>query len=257
MSAIIIKTGDEIERMRDAGRCAAEVLDLVRAHVAPGISTWDLDQLAKQTMDKLGAKSAAFGYGGPENPFPSHICISINEQVVHGIGRKNVVLKEGDVVSLDVALSYKGFVGDNTATLGVGTLEKPVENLLKVTEEALYKGIEQAVEGNRVGDISWAIQSHGEKHRLGVVRELVGHGVGRSMHEEPQVPNVGCAHKGPVLKAGMTIAIEPMFTLGLPVLRTLDDGWTVVTRDGRYSAHFEHTILITKDLPEILTIVKK
>ena len=257
MGTIVIKTSDEIERMRDAGRCAAEVLEIVKAQVAPGVSTLDLDQVAKQAMDKLGAKSAAFGYGGPEKPFPSYICISLNEQVVHGIGKKDVILKEGDVVSLDVALSYKGFVGDNTVTVGVGALERSVENLLKVTEEALYKGIEQAVEGNRVGDISWAIQSYGEKHRLGVVRELVGHGVGCSMHEEPQVPNVGCAHKGPVLKSGMTIAIEPMFTLGLPVLRTLNDGWTVVTRDGRCSAHFEHTILITKDLPEILTIVKK
>ena len=139
MGNIIIKTGDEIERMRDAGRCAAEVLDLVKTHVAPGISTWELDQVAKQAMDKLGAKSAAFGYGGPENPFPSHICISLNDQVVHGIGKKDVVLKEGDIVSLDVALSYKGFVGDNTVTVGIGVLEKPVENLLKITEEALYK----------------------------------------------------------------------------------------------------------------------
>lgn len=257
MGTIIIKSADEIVRMRDAGRCAAEVLAIVKEHVVAGISTFELDQVAKQAMDKLGAKSSAFGYGGPQNPFPSYICISVNEQVVHGIGKKDVVLKEGDVVSLDVALSYNGFVGDNTVTVGVGVLEKPVENLLKVTEEALYKGIDQAIAGNRVGDISWAIQSHGEKYRLGVVRELVGHGVGRSMHEEPQVPNVGCAHKGPILKAGMTIAIEPMFTLGLPVLRTLNDGWTVVTRDGRCSAHFEHTILITKDLPEILTIVKK
>ncbi len=257
MGNIVIKTSEEIELMREAGRCAAEVLEHVSQHVVPGISTWKLDQIAKTSIDKLGAKSSAYGYGGPKNSFPSYICISLNDQVVHGIGKKDVILKEGDIVSLDVALSYKGFVGDNTVTVGVGSIDKKVQNLLKVTEEALYQGIHQAVEGNHVGDISWAIQSYGEKHRLGIVRELVGHGVGRSMHEEPQIPNVGCAHKGPVLKAGMTIAIEPMFTLGLPVLRTLEDGWTVVTCDGSFSAHFEHTILITKDLPEILTIIKK
>ncbi len=243
--------------MREAGACAAWVLEQVKKAVAPGISTYELDQLAKKAMDSCGATSSAYGYGFEGNRFPAYICISVNEQVVHGIGKKDKILREGDIVSLDVALSYNGFVGDNTYTLGVGKISPAHESLLKVTEQSLYKGIEQACEGNRVGDISWAIQSYAEKNHLGVVRELVGHGVGRDMHEEPQVPNVGMPHKGPLLKAGMIIAIEPMLTLGSPKIETLADGWTIVTRDKQYCAHFEHTVLITKDLPEILTIVKK
>lgn len=257
MSKIIIKTDEEIVRMREAGQCAAFVLDVVKNKVAAGISTLELDLLAKETMDSVGAISSSYNFGGPINPFPSYICISINDEVVHGIGRKDTIIKEGDIVSLDVALSYNGFVGDNTVTVGVGNLEKPVKNLLKFTEESLYKGIDQAVDGNSVGDISWAIQSFAEKNHLGVVRELVGHGVGREMHEEPQVPNVGRPHTGPRLKAGMVIAIEPMLTLGSPDVCTLEDGWTIVTRDRSFSAHFEHTVLITKDSPEILTTLKK
>lgn len=254
---IHIKTDEEIVRMREAGQCAAFVLDTVKQQVAAGVSTWDLDQLAKKTMDSVGAVSSAHGYGAPRNPYPGYICISLNEEVVHGIGRKDRIIQSGDIVSLDVALSYNGFVGDSTVTVGVGAIDTKVQTLLEVTEQALYKGIDQAREGNTVGDISWAIQSFGEKHRMGVVQELVGHGVGREMHEEPQVPNVGRPHSGPKLKAGMTIAIEPMFVAGLPRLVTLNDGWTIVTRDSSYSAHFEHTILITKDSPEILTLVKK
>lgn len=257
MSKIIIKTEEEIEGMREAGRCAAHVLNEVKQKVAAGVSTWELDQFAKSVMDSLGAVSSAHGYGDKKNPYPAYICVSLNDEIVHGIGRRDVIVKDGDIVSLDVAVNYRGFVGDNTVTVGVGTLSKQNQLLLEVTEQALYKGIDQAVEGNCVGDISWAIQNFAEKHRLGVVRELVGHGVGRQMHEEPQVPNYGVPHSGPRLKAGMTIAIEPMFTLGLPRLCTLDDGWTVVTQDGSYSAHFEHTILITKDSPEILTTLKK
>ena len=257
MSKIIIKTEAEIEKMRDAGRVAAAVLDVVKQNVVEGISTYELDQIAKKEMMSFGAVSSSFGYGDADNPFPGYICISINDEVVHGIGRKDVVVKDGDLVSLDVALNYKGFVGDNTVTVGVGNVSKENQRLLTVTEQALYKGIDQAIEGNCVGDISWAIQSFVEKNRFGVVRELVGHGVGREMHEEPQVPNVGRAHSGPRLKAGMTIAIEPMLTAGLPKLCTLEDGWTIVTQDGKASAHFEHTILITKDSPEILTTLKK
>ena len=257
MGKINIKTEEEIEGMREAGRCAAHILNEVKQKVVAGISTWELDQFAKSVMSSLGAVSSAHGYGNGKNTYPAYICISLNDEVVHGIGRQDVVIKEGDIVSLDVAVNYHGFVGDNTVTVGVGALSKQNQLLLNVTEQALYKGVDQAVEGNCVGDISWAIQSHAEKHRLGVVRELVGHGVGRQMHEEPQVPNYGMPHSGPRLKAGMTIAIEPMFTLGLPKLRTLEDGWTIVTQDGRCSAHFEHTILITKDSPEILTTLKK
>ena len=257
MSKIIIKNEEEIEGMREAGRCAAYVLNEVKQRVVAGVSTWELDQFAKSVMTSLGAVSSAHGYGDKENPYPSYICISINDEIVHGIGRKDVIIKDGDIVSLDVALNYRGFVGDNTVSVGVGAVSMRNQLLLNVTEQALYKGIDQAVEGNCVGDISWAIQNFAEKHRLGIVRELVGHGVGRQMHEEPQVPNYGRPHSGPRLKAGMTIAIEPMFTLGLPKLRTLDDGWTIVTQDGSCSAHFEHTILITKDSPEILTTLKK
>ena len=257
MGKIIIKTDDEILRMREAGQCAAFVLDVVKNKVAAGVSTLELDLLAKETMRSVGAISSSYNFGGPANPFPSYICISINDEVVHGIGRENVIIKEGDVVSLDVALSYNGFVGDNTVTVGVGNLEPDVKNLLEFTEQSLYKGIDKAVEGNSVGDISWAIQSFAQKKRLGVVRELVGHGVGRKMHEEPEVPNVGRPHTGPRLKAGMVIAIEPMLTLGSPEVYTLKDGWTVVTRDHSFSAHFEHTVLITKDSPEILTNLKK
>lgn len=257
MGKIIIKTDEEIEKMREAGRVAAAVLEAVKRNVVVGITTYELDQIAKSEMLSMGATSSAFGYGDVVNPFPGYICVSINDEVVHGIGRKDVVVRDGDLVSLDVALNYNGFVGDNTVTVGVGNVSKENHHLLSITEQALYKGIDQAVEGNCVGDISWAIQSFAEKNRLGVVRELVGHGVGRDMHEEPQVPNVGRAHSGPRLKAGMTIAIEPMLTAGLPNLCTLKDGWTIVTRDGKASAHFEHTILITKDSPEILTILKK
>lgn len=242
--------------MREAGQCAAFVLDTVRKAVVPGVSTWDLDQLAKKTMDSVGAISASYGYGEKSNPFPRYICISRNEEVVHGMGRKEVLVQSGDLVSLDVALYYHGFAGDNTVTIGVDSVGTKQKTLLKVTEQALYRGIDQAVEGNCVGDISWAIQSFAEQHHLGVVRELVGHGIGRNMHEEPQVPNVGRPHAGTRLKAGMTLAIEPMFTLGLPRLQTLKDGWTIVTADGKPSAHFEHTILITKKEPEILTMVK-
>ena len=257
MSQIHIKTELEIEKMREAGQCAAFVLDTVKKHVAAGVSTYDLDHLAQETMKSVGAVSSAHGYGDRSNPYPGYICVSLNEQVVHGIGRKDVIIQEGDIVSLDVALFYNGFAGDNTVTVPVGIVDKKVQHLLQVTEQALYKGIDQAVEGNCIGDISWAIQSFAEKNRLGVVRELVGHGIGSEMHEEPQVPNLGRAHQGPRLKAGMTIAIEPMFTLGLPRICTLEDGWTIVTQDGKPSAHFEHTVLITKGSPEILTKVKK
>lgn len=256
MARIIIKTEEEIEGMRAAGACAAWVLEQVKQAVKPGVSTYELDQIAKESMMSKGAVSTAYGYGSKENPFPRHICISVNEEVVHGIGREDRILEDGDIVSLDVALNYKGFVGDNTYTVGLGRLSEPVKQLVKHTEISLYKGIDQALEGNHVGDISWAIQSYAEKNHLGVVRELVGHGVGRNMHEEPQIPNYGRPHQGPRLLAGMAIAIEPMLTLGRPAIKTLSDGWTIVTRDGNYCAHFEHTVLITKDLPEILTIVK-
>ena len=253
---MIIRTEEELKGIRAAGECAAWVLERVKQAVKPGVSTYELDQVAKNAMEERGARSAAYGYGGPKNPFPSYICISLNNEVVHGIGRKDRIVNEGDIVSLDVALHYNGYVGDNTYTVAVGEVSEEAKRLLSVTEQALYKGIDQARAGNRVGDISWAIQQFGEQHHLGVVRELVGHGVGHEKHEEPQVPNVGKPNKGPLLQEGLVIAIEPMLTLGSPAIKTLQDGWSVVTKDGKWCAHFEHTILITKDSAEILTKVK-
>ena len=256
MVKVSVKTDEQVAGMREAGRCAAFVLDAVKRRVVPGVSTWDLDQFARETMDAVGASSASYGYGDASNPFPRYICISLNEEVVHGIGRRERIIRDGDLVSLDVALFYGGFAGDNTTTVAVGAVDEERRALLKITEQALYRAIDQAMDGNCIGDISWAVQSFAEARRLGVIRELVGHGIGEKMHEEPQVPNVGRPHSGVRLKAGMTLAIEPMLTLGSPRLRTLEDGWTIVTADGKTSAHFEHTVLVTKGAPEILTTLK-
>ena len=252
----LIKTEEEIVCMREAGGCAAFVLDEVRKATKVGVSTWDLDQKAKEVMASVGAISSAYHYGAHSNPFPSYICVSLNNEVVHGIGKKDRIIKEGDIVSLDVALYYKGFAGDNTLTFAVGAIPKDTRRLIEATRSALMAGIDQARDGNFIGDIGYAIQTTAEKNHLGVVRDLVGHGIGRHMHEEPQVPNFGKPHTGFRLQAGMTIAIEPMFTLGAPKLRTLEDSWTIVTADNQMSAHFEHTVLITKDAPEILTNLK-
>lgn len=254
---IPIKTPDEIEKMREACRVAATVLDRIKAHVAPGVNTYDLDQEAKRLITELGATSACHNYRVGRQTFPSYSCLSVNEEVVHGIGTLKRVLHEGDVIALDVVISYNGFVGDNAATIGVGQLSPEVEDLLKVTEKSLYAGISRAREGNRVGDISNAIQRYVESRDFSVVREFVGHGVGVSMHEEPQIPNFGRKGTGPRLRAGMTLAIEPMVNLGKPHVEVLPDGWTVVTSDRKPSAHFEHTVLITAEEPEILTQLKK
>jgi methionyl aminopeptidase len=254
---IPIKTQEGIERMREACRVAATVLQKIRAYVEPGVNTYDLDQEAKRLIEGLGAKSACHNYKVGRQTFPSYTCLSVNEEVVHGIGSLRRILQEGDVIALDVVVAYEGYIGDNAATVGVGKLTPEVSHLLQVTEEALYEGISRAREGSRVGDVSNAVQRYVESRGLSVVREFVGHGVGESMHEEPQIPNFVRRGTGPKLRAGMTLAIEPMVNLGGPEVEVLGDGWTVVTVDRLPSAHFEHTVLITSGEPEILTSIKK
>jgi len=249
---IVIKTGDEIERMRVACNAAAEILAAVAHEVQPGRTTAELNEVAAKLIAKCGGKSPFLGYKG----YPGHICVSVNEEVVHGIPSKRRV-QYGDIVSLDVGIIVDGFVGDNATTVAVGVVEARTQQLLRVTERALYAGIAAARAGNRVGDISNAVQTLVEKEGFSVVREFVGHGVGRKMHEEPQIPNYGRAGDGPKLKPGMTLAIEPMINAGTSDVVMLSDGWTVVSADRAPSAHFEHTVLVTDADAEILTWLRK
>ena len=245
---ILLKSEREIRCMREAGRIVALALDAVGKVVEPGITTQELDEVARRTIVEHGARPAFKGLYG----FPANICVSVNCEVVHGIpgSRK---LAEGDIVSVDCGAEIDGFNGDSAITIPVGIDSPEIARLIEETRNALYKGIEQAIAGNRVGAISHAVQTYAEKAGFGVVREYVGHGIGRSMHEEPEVPNFGFADRGPLLKAGMVLAIEPMINLGARAVKSTDDGWTVVTRDGKPSAHFEHTVAIMPDGPEILT----
>lgn len=251
---IPVKTDSEIEKMREACRVAANVLAGLREAARAGVSTFELDQLGRDLMFEEGAASACFNYQVGSKRFPSHTCISVNDEVVHGIASMKRVLQSGDLVSLDVVVVHQGFIGDNACTVPVGDVDPQSKKLLEITEEALGIGIAQACDGNRVGDISHAVQKHVERNGFSVVREFVGHGVGRSMHEEPQIPNFGRRGSGPKLRRGMTLAIEPMVNMGRAAVRVLDDGWTVVTRDKKPSAHFEHTVLVTSGDPEILTV---
>lgn len=243
--------------MREACTAAATVLDRLSRHIAPGVSTYDLDQLGKKYIAEEEAESACYNYRVGSRRFPSHTCISVNEEVVHGIGKLQKVVQEGDVVTLDICVIKDGWIGDNAKTFAVGQIGPDVEFLLKSTEEALYCAIDQAVPGNRVGDISHAVQKFIEGRKLSIVREFVGHGVGRTMHEDPQIPNYGRRNTGEKLGPGMTLAIEPMVNMGRPAVNVLADGWTAVSADGKPSAHFEHTVLITEEGPEILTNPKK
>ncbi len=245
---ITLKTPQEIEKMRKAGRVVATTLEALKAVAQVGMTTGDLDELARQKIAEAGAIPSFKGYHG----FPGHICASVNEEVVHGIPG-NRVLKEGDILSVDLGAIVEGYHGDSAITFPIGSISSEIQLLLQVTEESLYKGIQAAIVGNRLGDVSSAIQTHVDSYQFGIVREFVGHGIGSQMHEDPKIPNYGPPHQGPLLKAGMTLAIEPMVNLGTPDVRILDDQWTVVTRDGKPSAHFEHTILITENGPEILT----
>lgn len=254
--SIPIKNKEGIARMRESCAIAALVLKQLKELVRPGITTYDLDQAARDFIAQHGARSACYGYQIGNRRFPAYTCLSVNEEVVHGIGSMKRVLRDGDVVSLDVVIEYNGYIGDNATTVPLGTVAPKVAELLKVSEEALYLGIKQATVGNRIGDISHAIQTYVESHGFGVVRDLVGHGVGVSMHEEPQIPNFGRKNSGDKIKPGMTLAIEPMVNLGTWRTKTLSDGWTIVTADNAPSAHFEHTVLTTDNGPEILTIPK-
>ena len=249
---IVIKTREEIEQMRVACHAAAEVLAAVARQVQPGRTTAELNDVAAALMGKFGGKSPFLGYKG----YPGHICVSVNEEVVHGIPSQRRV-QYGDIVSLDVGVIVNGFVGDNATTVAVGVVEGKTQRLLQVTERALYAGIAAARQGNRVSDISRAIQTMVEANGFSVVREFVGHGVGRKMHEEPQIPNYVGSGTDPKLKRGMTLAIEPMVNAGTPEVMMLSDGWTVVSADGAPSAHFEHTVLVTDAEAEILTWLRK
>jgi methionyl aminopeptidase len=245
---IPIKSAREIEMMRQAGRSASEVLEAVSGLVRPGVTTKEIDEAAADFMAQKKVKSAFLGYRG----FPGNICISVNDEVVHGIGGSRKV-QYGDIVKLDIGIVQNGWVGDTATTVPAGVIAPEVERLLRVTEETLKMAIPYATEGRRLGDMCAAIEEEVVANGYSVVREFVGHGVGRQLHEEPQVPNFGRAGSGPKLKAGMTIAIEPMVNMGRSGVKILGDGWTVVTSDGKPSAHFEHTVLITKEEPEILT----
>lgn len=253
---IPIKNKEGIARMRESCAIAALVLKQLKELVRPGITTYDLDQAARDFIAQQGARSACYGYQIGNRRFPAYTCLSVNEEVVHGIGSMKRVLHDGDVVSLDVVIEYNGYIGDNATTVPLGPVSPRVAELLKVSEEALYLGIKEAVVGNRIGNISHAIQTYVEAHGFGVVRDLVGHGVGVSMHEEPQIPNFGRKNSGDKIKPGMTLAIEPMVNLGTYRTKTLSDGWTIVTADNSPAAHFEHTVLTTENGPEILTIPK-
>ncbi len=246
---IVCRSKAELERMREAGRLVGEVLTELAAHVAPGVSTSDLDALAEQRILLAGATPAFKGYHG----YPAAICASINDEVIHGIPSGRRRLQEGDIISLDVGASLNGYFGDSALTLAVGKVSEDAATLLRVTEESLHKAIERVHPGARVSDIGHAVQQHVEAYGFSVVREFVGHGIGQRMHEEPQVPNYGEPGRGPRLSEGMVLAIEPMVNAGKAAVKVLGDGWTAVTRDGSLSAHFEHTVAVTADEPWILT----
>ena len=246
---IVLRTAKEIDMMRKACQISAEALQLAGEAVKPGITTYEIDQIAYRYIKKQGAEPNFLNYNG----FPATACISINDEVIHGIPSKKRVLKEGDIVSIDLGAKVNGYNGDNAATFACGVISDEAKRLCDTTRESLYIGIEQAVAGNRIGDIAFAIQSYCEERGFSVVREYTGHGVGTHLHEDPSVPNYGTAGRGQRLLPGMTIAIEPMINLGSKAVKCLPDGWTVKTLDGKLSAHFEHTVAITKGEPIILT----
>jgi methionyl aminopeptidase len=246
---IIIKSPEEIKKMRQACRMVATVLEELKSFLRGGLSTKEIEKYIENLILKMGGIPAFKGYRG----YPASACISINEQVVHGIPSEKIFIKEGDIVSIDVGVLYDGFYGDAAYTYPIGKVSNKAEKLLSVTKEALKRGINKAKHTARVGDISSAIQRYVEENKFSVVRAFVGHGIGRALHEDPQIPNFGREGTGPKLRAGMTIAIEPMVNAGTHEVTILSDGWTAVTKDGELSAHFEHTIAITENEPEILT----
>jgi len=249
---IPIKNAKEAEKMRLACRVASDILDRVVAIIRPGITTKEVDEAAAEMMEEGGVKSAFLGYRIGHRVYPGNICISLNDEVIHGIASQRRI-QYGDIVKLDIGVIQEGWVGDTAFTVPVGMIDDRTERLLRVTETALRRAIEIMHEGTRLGDVCATIEEIATRENFNVVREFVGHGVGRKLHEEPQVPNYGRRGSGPRLKAGMTLAIEPMINSGTAAVKLLDDGWTVCTADGMPSAHFEHTVLITRDGPEILT----
>jgi methionyl aminopeptidase len=258
---IPIKTAQQISKMKAAGKIAALILQKMVDAVAVGVSTYDLDILAAAVMKDCGAKSACYQYRMGNKIFPAYTCISINSEVVHGIGVKHKILKEGDLVSLDVSIFYEGYAADNACTIIIPPAFPQSENLVNSTKTALLLGIEKARAGNRVGDISFAVHSYIQKQGLSIVRDFVGHGIGKNLHEEPQVPNFIYSSQvietTPLLQAGMVLAIEPMVNLGGPAVCCAKDGWTIITQDGSLSAHFESTVLITDHEAKILTSIDK
>ena len=247
-----LKSTAEIDQMRKAGKITGQILAELGEMIRPGVSTADLDLFAQVRTTELGAKPAFKGYQG----FPGALCVSINEEVVHGIPSKKRLLNEGDIIGIDFGIVLDGWYGDSAKTYCVGKVSSDIEKLVKTTEKCLYLGIEQAKAGNHLFDIGFAIQNFVESHGFSVVREFVGHGIGRNLHEDPQVPNFGAKGKGMLLKPGMVLAIEPMINAGKPEVKVLNDGWTAVTVDRKWSAHFEHTIAITEQGNEILTLAE-
>jgi methionyl aminopeptidase len=245
---IILKSQEEIEKIAESCRIVADTIEAIRFMVTPGLTTRDVESFADTHIRELGGVPAFKGYRG----YPASICTSVNDEVIHGIPSKRF-LQEGDILSIDLGVYKDGFYGDGAVTIPVGKIVPALERLLRVTEESLYIGIMNAIVGNRVSDISYAIQRHVESNGFSVVKAFVGHGIGRELHEDPQIPNFGSPGRGPRLREGMTLAIEPMVNLGSHEVVVLNDGWTAVTSDGKPSAHFEHTVLVTPDEPRILT----
>jgi len=249
--SIQLKSVAEIAKLREANLVVADVLDALEQAARPGVSTWDLNEIAVQRLKQLKAESAFLGYGHPK--YPAVLCTSINEVVVHGIPRHDVVLKDGDILSIDFGAFKDGWCGDSARTIPIGTVSAAAQALMRTTKEALDRAIAACTPGKRLGDIGWAVQSHAERNGYSVVRQFVGHGIGRAMHEEPHVPNYGDAGKGRRLSAGLVVAIEPMVNAGSPEVVVKEDGWTAVTKDGSLSAHFEHSVAITDDGPFVLS----
>ena len=247
---IILKTNRELSLMREACRISAGALRIAGEAVQPGVSTWEIDRLAYEYIIKNGAEPNFLHYNG----YPATACISVNDRVIHGIPRKNQIIREGDIVSIDLGARINGFNGDNAATFAAGKISEEAQGLLDATKGSLYEAIKTAKPGNRIGDIGNTVQKYVESRGYSVVRDFVGHGVGAKLHEDPSVPNFGTPGRGVRLLPGMTLAIEPMINLGGPEVKTLSDGWTVVTLDGKLSAHFEHTVAVTNDGPVILTL---
>lgn len=249
---IQIKNSEQLAIMRKAGRITGEAILVARDHIKEGVSTKELDTVIRHYIEKCGATPSFLGYGG----FPGSACISINNEVIHGIPSADRILREGDIVKIDVGACYHGFHGDSANTFGVGKISKDAEKLIRTTRESFFRAAEKATAGARLGDIGFAVSEYAQSFGYGVVRKYVGHGVGHNLHEDPEVPNFGTAGRGMRLYTGMTIAIEPMINIGSPDVKVLSDGWTVVTADGGLSAHYEHTVAITEGKPVLLTLVE-